>query len=57
MNCLICGDSRFKCIHKGTRDVSGINVVKCVDRGLVQLIYSYLSELNMKKITDYVTEK
>lgn len=37
MECLICGGSHFECIHKGTRDVPGLNVVKCVDCGMVQL--------------------
>lgn len=37
MKCLICGEENFKCIHRGTRDVLDINVMKCKNCGMVQL--------------------
>lgn len=37
MQCLICGGDRFVCIHKGTRDIPQINVMKCRQCGMVQL--------------------
>lgn len=37
MKCLICGEDNFECIHKGTRDIPGINVMKCKECGTVQL--------------------
>lgn len=37
MKCLICGGSLFECIHKGTRDISSIDVLRCVNCGMVQL--------------------
>lgn len=35
--CLICGKDSFDCIHAGTRDIPSINVMKCVNCGMVQL--------------------
>lgn len=37
MKCLICGSGNFLHIHKGTRDVADINVMKCAKCGTVQL--------------------
>ncbi len=37
MKCLICNSGEFVCIHKGTRDVPHINVMKCQNCGMVQL--------------------
>lgn len=37
MKCLICGGTQFRCIHKGTRDISSIDVMKCEECGMVQL--------------------
>lgn len=37
MRCLICGGNQFSCIHNGTRDIAGINVMKCTGCGMVQL--------------------
>lgn len=37
MRCLLCDGSHFLCIHHGTRDISGINVMKCSECGMVQL--------------------
>ena len=37
MKCILCGNEEFECIHKGTRDVSNINVMKCSKCGIVQL--------------------
>lgn len=35
MKCLICGNNEFDLIHKGTRDIPSINVLKCRNCGLV----------------------
>lgn len=37
MKCILCGNEEFECIHRGTRDVSNINVMKCSSCGMVQL--------------------
>lgn len=37
MKCILCGNEEFECIHRGTRDVSNINVMKCSRCGMVQL--------------------
>lgn len=37
MKCILCGNEEFECIHKGTRDVANINVMKCSKCGMVQL--------------------
>lgn len=37
MKCLICGNSRFDCIHNGTRDIPEIDVIQCTECGMVQL--------------------
>ena len=37
MKCFICGEKQFKCVHKGTRDVPTINVMKCCNCGFIQL--------------------
>lgn len=37
MKCLICEGNNFVCIHKGTRDIPQINVMKCRECGMVQL--------------------
>lgn len=37
MKCIICGGDSFSCIHKGTRDIPQINVMKCEKCGMVQL--------------------
>lgn len=37
MKCLICGGDSFECIHKGTRDIPSINVMKCKECSMVQL--------------------
>lgn len=47
MKCLICGNENFECIHKGTRDIPDINVMKCMECGMVQLDCSeYNTEQN-----------
>lgn len=47
MKCLICGNGNFECIHKGTRDIPDINVMKCMECGMVQLDCSeYNTEQN-----------
>lgn len=37
MKCLLCKGERFNCIHKGTRDVAELNVMRCDNCGMVQL--------------------
>ena len=37
VKCLICGSQQFQCIHKGTRDISDIDVIKCTRCGFVEL--------------------
>ncbi len=37
MECLLCGNQHFECIHRGTRDVKEINVMRCRKCGMVQL--------------------
>ncbi len=37
MECILCGNQYFDCIHRGTRDVSNINVMRCRKCGMVQL--------------------
>lgn len=37
MKCLLCKSEMFHCIHKGTRDIEEINVMKCENCGMVQL--------------------
>lgn len=50
MQCLICGSGKFKCIHKGTRDISDINVMKCEECGMVQLdCDQYNTEQNYRR--------
>jgi 2-polyprenyl-3-methyl-5-hydroxy-6-metoxy-1,4-benzoquinol methylase len=45
MKCIICGGGKFLLLHKGTRDVNEINVMKCSECGMVQLDnLSYNSE-------------
>lgn len=37
MQCKLCGSDDLVCIHRGTRDVPELNVMKCAQCGLVQL--------------------
>lgn len=47
MKCILCGNEEFECIHRGTRDVSNINVMKCSRCGMVQLDnYQYNTDCN-----------
>lgn len=47
MKCLICGNENFECIHKGTRDIPNINVMRCTECNMVQLDCSeYNTEQN-----------
>lgn len=49
MKCLICGGSRFVCIHEGTRDIPEIKVMKCEECDMVQLDCSaYNTEQNYR---------
>ena len=50
MKCLICGGSRFVCIHEGTRDIPEIKVMKCEECDMVQLDCSaYNTEQNYRR--------
>lgn len=47
MKCILCGNEEFECIHRGTRDVSSINVMKCSRCGMAQLDnYQYNTDCN-----------
>lgn len=37
MKCLICDGEKFERIHKGTRDIASVNVMKCIKCGMIQL--------------------
>ena len=44
---MLCGNEEFECIHRGTRDVPNINVMKCLRCGMVQLDnYQYNTDCN-----------
>lgn len=50
MKCIICGSEDFECIHKGTRDVPDINVMRCKECSMVQLdCYEYNTEKNYRR--------
>lgn len=50
MKCLICGGNDFECIHRGTRDISDINTMKCRECGMVQLsCNTYNTEKNYEQ--------
>lgn len=50
MKCVICNNDEFSCIHKGTRDIPNINVMKCKNCGMVQLDSNYYNTEEMYAI-------
>lgn len=47
MKCLLCKGEKFTCIHKGTRDIPELNVMRYENCGMVQFdSFSFIKDEN-----------